>query len=666
MEDKDTTTATATATTTPGATPTPTAAATPTPTPTATAAATSPPRTSRRKTKTGTGAETGTTDKAPTTTPREARAKMTDPKDVKTRTERSEEAKTRLLELKIKRLENRYNRTRIDTTRGQRIIDAMAAMPQIAHDAENTFHSYTYASGAAIYRAVNQVLGKCGLEIRTNLISIEVTQDLNMKQSHSRHSEKDNAATMRLELAFGLAGPDDGPDATLSWEHSVLYAPMRDIQSQGAMRKYMRRYWLSDKFLIATGDTGEIDSQHGNETKVSGAAATRTDKKYQQTAENGDHGRGRNGGLSPAEDAEHDEWIDRGVRALELTRDQVTEVFKRCRDDKRAVLSELTRMFHERENARQDAEIPEIDPGNPTGDTTATTTGDSPAGDSPAGDRHAAAETATTGADEAPAASNGSKLALTMEDQVWVAKETAKAGIPNDIARRIVHNDLKAESMADVTLANLDRAAADAGLQLPTDTPPKNIAAALIRRIATELENAQSDNTGTRQPGDSELDPNPPAVEPADKSDQYTYGKMADDAEKTLAELNPEQAKNLRSRRYRNHEERLQTLEQAVATERAKQESKNGGAADAADAMTQATATMSRRKATNEKPAPAPEPEPAASTHEAAEPLTIEEQIKFMIHEHQLSEVQVKTLRQIARDDNEVLLETIERFVQKR
>ena len=47
---------------------------------------------------------------------------------------------------------------------------------------------------------------------------------------------------MRLELAFALAGPDDGPDAPMAWEHSVLYGPMRDIQSQGDMHKYMRRY----------------------------------------------------------------------------------------------------------------------------------------------------------------------------------------------------------------------------------------------------------------------------------------------------------------------------------------------------------------------------------------------------------------------------------------
>ena len=88
MEDKDTT-ATATAT------PTTTATAKPT--------ATSPTRTSRRKTKAGAGAETGTTDKAPATTPREARAKMTDPKDAKTQTERNEELKTHLLELKLNR-----------------------------------------------------------------------------------------------------------------------------------------------------------------------------------------------------------------------------------------------------------------------------------------------------------------------------------------------------------------------------------------------------------------------------------------------------------------------------------------------------------------------------------------------------------------------------------
>ena len=659
MEDKDSTTATATATRTATATATPTT--------------TSPTRTSRRKTKAATAAETGSTDKAPATAPREARAKMTDPTNAKTRSDRNEETRTKLLELKLKRRENRYNRTRIDTTRGQRIIDAMAAMPQIPHDAENTFHSYKYASGAAIYRAVNKVLGKCGLEIRTKLINIEVTQDLNMKQSHSRHSDKENAATMRLELAFGLAGPDDGPDAPLSWEHSVLYAPMRDIQSQGAMRKYMRRYWLSDKFLIGTGETGEIDSQHGNETSVSGSAATRTDKKYQQAAESYDRGRSQTGGLSPAEDAEHDQWIDRGVRALELTQDQETEVFKRCRDDKRAVLAELTRMFHERENAREHADTkPESPAAATAGEATPTAAaGDSPSAAAASADARTdaagtdAGATAAT-AEQATTPTNGDKLALTMEDQAWVARETAKAGIPNDTARRIVRSNLNADSMAEVTLAQLDRAAADAGLKLPTDTPPRNIAAALIRRVAIDLENAQSDNGRPADPGDSELDPSPRPVSPADTSDAHTYGKMADEADKTLTELNPELAKSLRSRRYRNHEERLQTIETAVATERAKPKSVDGGAAAAADAMTQATATMSKPRASKTAPTPAPTPPAEATTSSQTEavPLTIKEQIKFMIHEHNLSDVQVNTLKQIARDDDEVLLETIERFVQ--
>ena len=93
-----------------------------------------------------------------------------------------------------------YFRTRIDPTRGRRIVEAMKLLKPITYDSENQHNHYKYASAAKVYAVVQNALAQAGLYVRKKLNSMEITEvDLpGCEKPSGEHQERAHRAAGRL------------------------------------------------------------------------------------------------------------------------------------------------------------------------------------------------------------------------------------------------------------------------------------------------------------------------------------------------------------------------------------------------------------------------------------------------------------------------------------
>ena len=393
-----------------------------------------------------------------------------------------------------------YYRTRIDPTRGQRIVKAMELLEPFTYDSKNEHNHYRYASAAKVYGIVQNVLAKAGLHVRKKLFSIDVVE-VDLPAARSRQSSTKSALTVRLDAAFAFAAPDDGPDAVLAWERRVYWGPVRDIQSEQAIWTYYQRYWLTDALLLSSFDPSlEIDARGDTGVDPEGVQRIESGRRARQRAERGYDDQ------PPPPPSEHSEQsidydaiIERGREKNEMTHDQLTEVFLECGNDKGKVITALSARYKEtlaRQQAEADAaralageEHPPPAREQPAPETEA---GGGDRGAAPApGDGTAAAAPAAaahTGAGE-PATS---ATPLTGDEIRPVYEKIVAGDISPDTMRRIVQDYLKAPQLKNVTREQITAAKNAAKLQLPPGTGVADTLWAVIRDASLKIEDEQN------------------------------------------------------------------------------------------------------------------------------------------------------------------------------
>ena len=180
-----------------------------------------------------------------------------------------------------------YFRTRIDPTRGRRIIEAMKLLKPITYDSENQHNHYKYASAAKVYGVVQNAIAQAGLYVRKKLNSMEITE-VDLPAARNRQANTKSALTVRLDASFAFVAPDDGPEAILAWERRVYWGPVRDIQSEQALWTYYQRYWLTDALLLSTFEANlEIDARGDTNIDPDGVNQA---ERYHRTAQNAERG----------------------------------------------------------------------------------------------------------------------------------------------------------------------------------------------------------------------------------------------------------------------------------------------------------------------------------------------------------------------------------------
>ena len=420
-----------------------------------------------------------------------------------------------------------YYRTRIDPTRGQRIVKAMELLEPFTYDSKNEHNHYRYASAAKVYGIVQNVLAKAGLHVRKKLFSIDVVE-VDLPAARSRQSSTKSALTVRLDAAFAFAAPDDGPDAVLAWERRVYWGPVRDIQSEQAIWTYYQRYWLTDALLLSSFDPSlEIDARGDTGVDPEGVQRIESGRRARQRAERGYDDQ------PPPPPSEHSEQsidydaiIERGREKNEMTHDQLTEVFLECGNDKRKVITALSARYKET-LARQQAEAnaaralageehppPAREQPAPKAEAAG---GDRGAARAP-GDRTGAA--APAAAAQARAGEPAPSATPLTGDEIRPVYEKIVAGdISPDTMRRIVRDYLKAPQLKNVTVEQITAAKNAAKLQLPPGTGVADTLWAVIRDASLKIEDEQNGAAGAAD-GDTAAEPQGAAArEPAPGTD---------------------------------------------------------------------------------------------------------------------------------------------------
>ena len=451
-----------------------------------------------------TTALTRTTPPAPPDPPAETALALTEPSPLMA---------TRVEDLPLLQ-QAEYYRTRIDPTRGQRIVKAMELLEPFTYDSKNEHNHYRYASAAKVYGIVQNVLAKAGLHVRKKLFSIDVVE-VDLPAARSRQSSTKSALTVRLDAAFAFAAPDDGPDAVLAWERRVYWGPVRDIQSEQAIWTYYQRYWLTDALLLSSFDPSlEIDARGDTGVDPEGVQRIESGRRARQRAERGYD----DPPPPPSEHSEqaidYDAIIERGREKNEMTHDQLTEVFLECGNDKGKVITALSARYKEtlaRQQAeadaaralageehpppaREQAPAPETAPaGGNQGAPPAP--GDGTRAAAPAGAAHAGARE--------PAAS---ATPLTGDEIRPVYEKIVAGDISPDTMRRIVQDYLKAPQLKNVTREQITAAKNAAKLQLPPGTGVADTLWAVIRDASLKIEDEQNGAAGAAD-GDTAKEP---------------------------------------------------------------------------------------------------------------------------------------------------------------
>ena len=396
-----------------------------------------------------------------------------------------------------------YYRTRIDPTRGQRIVKAMELLEPFTYDSKNEHNHYRYASAAKVYGIVQNVLAQAGLHVRKKLYSIDVVE-VDLPAARSRQSSTKSALTVRLDAAFAFAAPDDGPDAVLAWERRVYWGPVRDIQSEQAIWTYYQRYWLTDALLLSSFDPSlEIDARGDTGVDPEGVQRIESGRRARQRAERGYD----DPPPPPSEHSEqaidYDAIIERGREKNEMTHDQLTEVFLECGNDKGKVITALSARYKEtlaRQQAEADAaralageEHPPPAREQPAPETGAAG-GDRDAAPAPGEETGAAAPAAAAHAGAGEPAASATPLT---GDEIRPVYEKIVAGdISPDTMRRIVQDYLKAPQLKNVTREQITAAKNAAKLQLPPGTGVADTLWAVIRDASLKIEDEQNGAAG--------------------------------------------------------------------------------------------------------------------------------------------------------------------------
>ena len=384
-----------------------------------------------------------------------------------------------------------YFRTRIDPTRGRRIIEAMKLLKPITYDSENQHNHYKYASAAKVYAVVQNALAEAGLYVRKKLNSMEITE-VDLPAARNRQANTKSALTVRLDASFAFVAPDDGPEAILAWERRVYWGPVRDIQSEQALWTYYQRYWLTDALLLSTFEANlEIDARGDTDIDPDGVNQA---ERYHRTAQNAERGFQR-----PPPPSEHmDEVVDydaiikRGREKNELNADEMKDIFLECANDKGKVIIALSERYKkkvERETAEKNAARtlagedhpgPAAQPAGDGGPENAT-------GSAPAGDRVDAGSGPSTEVQDDR---------LTEDEIRPVYEKIVNAEIDKETMRKIVRDYLRANKLTEVTVQQVTAARDAAGLQLAEDSRLSDILWAVIRDAKSRIENPEAQKSG--------------------------------------------------------------------------------------------------------------------------------------------------------------------------
>ena len=299
---------------------------------------------------------------------------------------------------------------------------------------------------------------------------------------------------------------------------------------------------------------------------------------------------------------------------------------------------------------------------------------------------------------------------LTVSDQAYVVRRTRSAGIVDGDAAEAVRTGLKVDRLADANADDIDAAAARLGLNLPRGTHPKDTAAAVIvHEVSSWTEGGEDGEPPPPADDDydagSELDPVPtgepppydeppppsgpppgpepephgelhagepedePAAEPVDPNLDYrdeTHRKMGDAALETLETLDPHAAADLRKRRFKNLELRLQTIDEAIARLRNRNRDRD---AEKKRKKTAAAAAARRTETAGAEPAQTQRPKPraaGAAKKPSAAKLTPAEIIKKKAKDAKLTKDQLAWIKKMAHGDEKEIISMIEEFKKSR
>ena len=546
-----------------------------------------------------------------------------------------------------------YFRTRIDPTRGSRIVEAMKLLEPITYDSENQHNHYKYASAAKVYGVVQNAIAQAGLYVRKKLNSMEITE-FDLPAARSRQANTKNALTVRLDASFAFVAPDDGPDAILAWERRVYWGPVRDIQSEQALWTYFHRYWLTDALLLSSFEANlEIDARGDTDIDPDGVNQVERNHRAAQNAE-----RGFQGPPPPSEHMEevvdYDAIIERGREKNELSTEELKDIFLECANDKGKVIIVLSERFKkkvERETAEKNAArtLAGEEHPKPAAPPAANRDQKNGAGGPPPGDG------ARTDGDRSNAAAGPAaptpEARLTEDEIRPVYEKIMKSEIDKDTMRRIVHDYLHAKQLKEVTIEQVTAARNAAGLQLPEGTSVSDTLWAVVRDANMKIEDEEGRNGGNN-------DGAPADGTASSSATDHGYRNMADASAKKLREIDPETARQLADQQYDTQEARLNAYDRALATHRNKNAQHEGGPPPPGAAPAGSGSAGAQPAGTA-----AQQPEPKGDA-EPPPTLTVEEEIQFAIKRNNLAESDISTLRAMAKGNNKKLLSLIKNVIE--
>ena len=127
-----------------------------------------------------------------------------------------------------------------------RIAAVMRAVRSLAYDAVNTHADYDYASADKFYQALRQPLADAELAVRCDEVDCRLFTVPNRDGRPVLHA--------RFVYELGFVGY---PGA----ERRSIVLQLLGPQSFQAAETYVRKYWLRGKFLVATGETDDVDAE---------------------------------------------------------------------------------------------------------------------------------------------------------------------------------------------------------------------------------------------------------------------------------------------------------------------------------------------------------------------------------------------------------------------
>ena len=142
-----------------------------------------------------------------------------------------------------------------------RIAAVMRAVRPLAYDAYNTHAEYDYASADKFYDALRLPLAEAELAVRCDEVDCRLFTVPN----------RDGRAVLHARFVYEL-GFVGYPGA----ERRSIVMQLLGPQSFQAAETYARKYWLCGKFLVATGETDDVDAEprYGETVPVPDAGAT--------------------------------------------------------------------------------------------------------------------------------------------------------------------------------------------------------------------------------------------------------------------------------------------------------------------------------------------------------------------------------------------------------